>query len=197
MPASTRHSASGTRCLAIYNRALRNTYARKGIVPTDVSTPAHAGSWPTLRDFITEMRKECEQLGYSGEVRDNIIAASRLRAESLAEGACGSTLDCARSYPVEELLSRPVVIELAGVGDNEKEQSLVTALILQTMTEHYKATRRGDGLSHVTVIEEAHRLLGRPCLPPAATARRATRRPARHRRSPTRWPRTVSTGRAW
>ncbi|WP_146166926.1 helicase HerA domain-containing protein [Streptosporangium nondiastaticum] len=147
---------------AIYNRALRNTYARKGIVPTDVSTPAHDGAWPTLRDFIAEMRKECDQLGYSGEVKDNIIAASRLRAESLAEGACGSTLDCARSYPVEELLNRPVVIELAGVGDNEKEQSLVTALILQTMTEHYKATRRGGDLAHVTVIEEAHRLLGRP-----------------------------------
>ncbi|MDT9690218.1 DUF87 domain-containing protein [Streptomyces sp. P9(2023)] len=145
---------------SIYNRALRATYARKGIVPTDIAGPAH--DWPTLRDFIGEMRKQCEQLDYSGEVRDNIIAASRLRAESLAEGACGSTLDVARSYPVDELLRRPVVVELAAVGDNEKEQSLVTALILQTMTEYYKANRAGGGLSHVTVIEEAHRLLGRP-----------------------------------
>lgn len=144
----------------IYNRALRATYARKGIVPTDIAGPAH--DWPTLRDFITEMKAQCEQLDYSGEVRDNIVAASRLRAESLAEGACGSTLDVARSYPVEELLSRPVVVELAAVGDNEKEQSLVTALLLQSMTEHYKANRAGGSLSHVTVIEEAHRLLGQP-----------------------------------
>ncbi|WP_030620318.1 ATP-binding protein [Streptomyces sclerotialus] len=147
---------------SIYNRALRATYTRRGIVPTDVAGPAHADDWPTLRDFIAEMRKQCEQLDYSGEVRDNIIAASRLRAEALAEGACGSTLDCARSYPVEELLRRPVVVELAGVGDNEKEQSLVTALILQSMTEHYKANRAGGSLAHVTVIEEAHRLLGQP-----------------------------------
>lgn len=147
---------------SIYNRALRATYTRKGIVPTDLAGPAHADAWPTLRDFITEMRKQCEQLDYSGEVRDNIIAASRLRAEALAEGACGSTLDCARSYPVEELLSRPVIVELAGVGDNEKEQSLVTALILQVMTEYYKANRTGGSLAHVTVIEEAHRLLGQP-----------------------------------
>lgn len=90
------------------------------------------------------------------------MAASRLRAESLAEGACGSTLDVTRSYPVAELLRRPVVLEPAAIGDNEKEQSLVTALILQTMTEHYKANRPGGSLSHVTVIEEAHRLLGRP-----------------------------------
>ncbi|MFC7257694.1 helicase HerA domain-containing protein [Streptomyces lutosisoli] len=147
---------------ALYNRALRATYARKGIVPTDIAGPAHDGNWPTLRDFITEMREQCERLDYSGEVRDNIVAASRLRAESLAEGACGSTLDVARSYPVEELLRRPVVLELAAVGDNEKEQSLVTALLLQSMTEHYKANRAGGSLSHVTVIEEAHRLLGQP-----------------------------------
>ncbi|MFF4646638.1 ATP-binding protein [Streptomyces sp. NPDC001389] len=147
---------------SIYNRALRATYARKGIVPTDIAEPNHAGTWPTLRDFITEMRKQCEQLDYSGEVRDNIVAASRLRAESLAEGACGTTLDTARSYPVEELLRRPVIVELAGVGDNEKEQSLITALLLQTMTEYYKANRQGGSLAHVTVIEEAHRLLGRP-----------------------------------
>ncbi|MFD0146794.1 MULTISPECIES: ATP-binding protein [unclassified Streptomyces] len=147
---------------SVYNRALRATYARKGIVATDIADTTHAGNWPTLRDFITEMRKQCEQLDYSGEVRDNIIAASRLRAESLAEGACGTTLDVARSYPVEELLRRPVVVELAGVGDNEKEQSLITALLLQNMTEYYKANREGGSLAHVTVIEEAHRLLGRP-----------------------------------
>ncbi|MEU7010560.1 DUF87 domain-containing protein [Streptomyces sp. NPDC046332] len=147
---------------SIYNRALRATYARKRIVPTDIADPAQAGDWPTLRDFITEMRKQCEQLDYSGEVRDNIVAASRLRAESLAEGACGTTLDVARSYPVDELLRRPVIVELAGVGDNEKEQSLITALLLQNMTEYYKANRVGGSLAHVTVIEEAHRLLGRP-----------------------------------
>ncbi|MGW5445326.1 ATP-binding protein [Streptomyces asiaticus] len=146
----------------IYNRALRATYARQGIVPTDVVDPISQGTWPTLQDFIAEMRRQCEQLDYSGEVRDNIIAASRLRAEALAEGACSTTLDCARSYPIEELLRRPVVIELAGVGDNEKEQSLITALLLQSMTEHYKANRSDGALAHVTVIEEAHRLLGQP-----------------------------------
>ena len=148
---------------AIYNRSLRATYARRGIVPTDLAGPQHVGNWPTLGDFTVEIKKQTEQLDYSGEVRSNIIAASQLRAESLAEGACASTLDCARSYPIEELLRRPVVIELAGVGDNDKEQSLLMALILQTMTEHYKARRHpGGGLAHVTVIEEAHRLLGQP-----------------------------------
>jgi hypothetical protein len=147
---------------AIYNRALRDTYARKGIVPTDLAGPEHTGKWPTLGDFVARMKEQTENLDYAGEVRSNIIAASRLRAEQLSEGACASTLDCAASYPMAELLRRPVVIELAEVADNEKEQSLLTALILQSMTEFYKAGREAGSLAHVTIVEEAHRLLGRP-----------------------------------
>ncbi|MFI0410777.1 ATP-binding protein [Actinomadura sp. 3N508] len=146
---------------AIFNRALRDTYARRGIVPTDRAGPRHEGNWPTLGDFVARMHEQTDRLDYSGEVRSTIMAASRLRAESLAEGACAGTLDCATSYPVAELLRRPVVIELAEAGDNEKEQSLLTALILQTMTEYYKAGRESGDLAHVTVVEEAHRLLGR------------------------------------
>jgi uncharacterized protein DUF87 len=147
---------------AIYNRALRAAYSRRGIIQDTRSDGAPPGGWPTLGDFVAEMRRQTEALDYAGEVRSNIIAASRLRAETLAEGACATTLDCVRSYPISELLRRPVVLELAGVGDNEKEQTLLTALVLQTMTEFYKAGREGDGLAHVTVIEEAHRLLGKP-----------------------------------
>ena len=145
----------------IYNRALRSTYANAGIIASDTSGPEHV-RWPTLQDFVRALREVTKNLEYAGEVRSNIIASSVLRAESLAEGACATTLDCASSYPIEELLQRPVVIELAGVGDNEKEQSLVTALILQSMTEHYKATRTSGDLAHITIVEEAHRLLGRP-----------------------------------
>jgi hypothetical protein len=147
----------------IYKRALRATYARRGVVPTDVAGPHHVDRWPMLGDFTDAIAKETEKLGYAGDIRANLIAASLLRAESLAEGACASSIDCARSYPIEVLLSRPVVIELAGVAENPKEQALMMALILQTMTEHYKARRPpGGALAHVTVIEEAHRLLGRP-----------------------------------
>lgn len=147
---------------AIYNRALRAAYSRRGIVADAQSEGTPPGDWPTLGDFVAEMRRQTEALDYAGDVRSNIIAASRLRAETLAEGACATTLDCVRSFPIGELLRRPVVLELAGVGDNEKEQTLLTALVLQTMTEFYKAGRAGSGLAHVTVIEEAHRLLGKP-----------------------------------
>ncbi|NAZ85498.1 ATP-binding protein [Kineococcus indalonis] len=144
----------------IFTRALKATYLKRGLLPQDVAEADM--TWPTLTDFVTCMEEVTDKLKYSGETRDNILAASRLRAEALREGACGPTLDCARGYPISLLLERPVIIELAAIGDNDKERALVSSFILLSMTEHYKANRPvSQRLEHVTVIEEAHRLLRR------------------------------------
>ncbi|HEV3172740.1 MAG TPA: DUF87 domain-containing protein [Actinocrinis sp.] len=146
----------------LYTRAMRSAYARRGIFPTETSGQRHRGSWPTLADFAAEMVRETEDLEYAADQRANILAGSRLRVLALMEGACAGTLDCERSYPLERLLGRPVVIELAEVGDDEREQALLTALILHAVTGYAKAGRTTGGLEHVTVLEEAHRLLARP-----------------------------------
>jgi hypothetical protein len=145
---------------AIYARALRATYLGAGF---DVNAHAAADDrWPVLADFTAALGEATAKLDYAGEVRSNIIAASQLRAESLAEGPCGPVLSAARSFPIDDLLGRPVVLELGEIGDDTKEQALVMALVLNAMTEHYKTHRKSADLAHVTVIEEAHRLLGRP-----------------------------------
>jgi hypothetical protein len=141
----------------IYQRALAQTYERHGLLP------AHRiggrEEMPVLATFVDVMNEVTDDLEYGGDVRANIIAASRVRAESLAVGACADTLSGAHSYPMEELLCRPVLIELKELGAGD-EQALVIALVLNAMTEHYQANRRPrGGLAHVTVIEEAHRLL--------------------------------------
>ncbi|MFE6826214.1 hypothetical protein [Streptomyces sp. NPDC057690] len=56
---------------------------------------------------------------------------------------------------------RPVVVELAPLGDAQ-QQALVMALLLNAMTEHYKVHRDSSKLAHVTLVEEARRLLRRP-----------------------------------
>ncbi len=146
----------------IYNRALRAAYLLNGLIPDDIAT-GEATDWPTLAQFVSAMRAATDELDYEGEIKANIMAAARLRAESLLEGSCGSTLDCRTGYPMAELLARPVVVELAAIGDNRKEQSLITALLLAQMTEYYKSSRPvSQRLEHVTIVEEAHRLLGKP-----------------------------------
>ena len=146
----------------LYRKAIREVYTRIGISPDELSGPRHIGRWPRLRDLADVFATLPDIDRYAGEVRSNISAASRLRAESLLTGSCGRTLDAVSSYPIEDLLDRPVVLELAAVGDDDREQALVIALLLNSLTAYYKATRTTGALAHLTVIEEAHRLLRRP-----------------------------------
>jgi len=145
----------------IYQRALNATYRHKGFQLIDPA-PKDESDWPVLEDFVTAMKEVTGRLGYAGEVKSTIDAASILRAESLATGASAETLASPYSFPMAELLSRPVVMELAQLGDNPQQQSLVAALLLNALTAHYKQNRSSSDLAHVTVIEEAHRLLANP-----------------------------------
>ena len=58
-------------------------------------------------------------------------------------------------------MERPTILELKALGAGD-EQSLMIALLLNAMTENYQAVRGASStLRHVTVVEEAHRLLAR------------------------------------
>lgn len=145
----------------IYRRALIRTYRRYGLHADARPGQVHIDGWPTLVDFICALSDVVAGLGYSGEIGHNIEAASILRAEALAEGACGGTLDCRRSFNIETLLRRPVVVELAGIGDNAKEQALMTLLLLNTLRSHRRAAFKPGTALHVVLLEEAHRVFPR------------------------------------
>lgn len=145
----------------LYRRALTTSYARLGFHSEMRGSPEFAGKWPVLSAFVAALADTTKSLGYAGEVGANIDAASRLRAESLAEGACGFTLDCEQSYDIGALMRRPVVFELAAVGDNAKEQALITLLLVNAMRGYYRFSRRSDDSPHVILLEEAHRIFPR------------------------------------
>jgi hypothetical protein len=145
----------------LYRRALVETYRRRGLHAADRAGTGDGDRWPVLPEFVAALAEVVEKLGYAGEVHANIDAAARLRAEALVEGACGTTLNCRRSYDIGALMRRPVVFELAGVGDNAKEQSLITLLLITAMRGWYRQHRRSSDAPHVLLLEEAHRVFPR------------------------------------
>ena len=113
---------------------------------------------PTLRDLAAAFTEVFEEAGYVGEAR-NVVAAFAVRLRGLLAGVSGRTLDTVESTDLNAVLDRPVVFEMNGVEDPE-EKALLGALLLQHVRA--KATVRGsvgNRLCHVTVLEEAHRLL--------------------------------------
>lgn len=147
----------------IYVEALTDVYRDLGFV-LDEPCRGHPGrGWPSLESFAAALEAVVEERGYPPEQRQAITAASVGRAKQLSNGLAARILDCDVSYPVEELLARPTVLELASLSTEPEAQSLVVGLILGSMTTYFKGHwTETKGLKHVTVIEEAHRLLSRP-----------------------------------
>ncbi len=145
---------------SIYDEALNATYFNAGLLTSQRATAEM--TWPTIIDFLAAMRTTTKNLGYTGEIKTNIEAASIRRAQTLATGACASTFLTNEPNNIGRLLDHPVVLELKSLGAGD-EQSLMIALVLNGITEYYQAERGAvSELAHVTVIEEAHRLLARP-----------------------------------
>jgi hypothetical protein len=119
----------------------------------------HDDAYPTLGDLVAKAAEVIPTLGYEDRVTGDMQAALTTRLDSMRAGGKGAMLDVTRSLPIADLLAGPAVIELEAMGD-EGDKAFVTAMILIRLAEHRRAQGQRDGLGHLLVIEEAHRLLG-------------------------------------
>jgi hypothetical protein len=145
---------------SIYQDALNLTYLRSGFLSAERPTGTKR-AWPTVAEFLKAMHEVTDGLSYSGDVRANIDAASIRRAQQLVRGVTASAFMTDRPNDIGRLLDHPVILELKSLGTGD-EQALMMALLLNAITEHYQSVRGpSPTLVHVTLVEEAHRLLAR------------------------------------
>ena len=142
---------------SIIEEALLNVYAARDWRLTDKGASGDPRLFPTLRDMYAQVIRVADARGYRGELRDNIRAAVAGRVGSLLQGSKGRMFNTQRSIPLDVLLGRPVVLELDSLNDDEK--ALAMMFLLTLVREHARTTRRGGQLAHVTLIEEAHRVM--------------------------------------
>ncbi len=116
--------------------------------------------YPTLSDLYNKIDVIVDNMGYHQEVQSNVKAALQARVYSLMIGGKGAMLNTPKSVPIEELLSRPVIMELEDLGDDETK-SFVIGILLVQLYEYRKSqmTKGSKKLSHILMVEEAHRLL--------------------------------------
>jgi hypothetical protein len=146
---------------SVYRGALALTYLRSGFLAGERAGVDDGRGWPTMAEFIAAMDEAAAGRGDDGERRAGLETASVGRARRLASGFTGSALMTDRPNDLGRLLDHPVVLELGTLGPGD-EQALVMALVLNAVTEHRRAAGgAASGLVHVTLLEEAHRLLAR------------------------------------
>jgi hypothetical protein len=119
-----------------------------------------AGTAPTLRSLYAMTAQVIRRAGYAGEGAADIRAALLGRLEYLTEGPLGTVLsgDADASIDWDAITRCPTVIELRGIP-GPRERSLVLGLLAAGLISYREANPLGGRLGHVTVLEDAHRLL--------------------------------------
>jgi hypothetical protein len=100
-------------------------------------------------------------MGYGDEITMNVRSGLQARINQLRiGGGKGLMLDTPHSVPAEDLFHSPCLLELKQLV-NDDEKAFLMGLILIRLYEHHESGRMPGrpGLKHLTLIEEAHRLL--------------------------------------
>lgn len=118
--------------------------------------------YPTLGELQRVARDVVEKIGYGDEVRDNVKGFIDVRIGSLRLGTPGRFFEGGHPLDLGGLLRRNVVLELEDIG-NDQDKAFFMGTIVIRLVEHlrmrYGSTEGDVGLRHMTVVEEAHRLL--------------------------------------
>jgi len=126
--------------------------------------------YPDLGDLQRAALDVVSGIGYGKEVTDNVRGFIDVRVSSLRLGTPGRFFAGGHPLDLADLLRRNVVLEIEDIGNDADAAFLIGAVLIR-LHEHLRVHRRAhDGnLRHVTVVEEAHRLLkqARPGSPAA------------------------------
>ena len=135
----------------IFEEAVNNCYSDFRWL--DTYTTDDKGRIFNIQDFIKAFQQTFDAIGYTGDAR-NIGRAGLVRLNSLV-----NLFDNYSSIPIEDILTKPTIIELAAI-ENGEQKALIIALLLLSILSYVNRNFVGDGkLRNVILLEEAHVLL--------------------------------------
>ena len=118
-------------------------------------------SFPTLEDLLNKIEIEVTKHNFDDKLKKDYIGSITARLQGLLVGSKGQMLNSRRSIDFRELIEKKVVLEIEGIK-NGTEKSLVMGFILTNLCEALRAKYNKDKhFKHITLIEEAHRLLSK------------------------------------
>ena len=148
----------------IMSQALQRAYEECGWDPLTGAGRADLGvppAVPTLARLQAAALAVIEDVGYGRELQADMRGFVEVRLRSLRTGSAGRFFEGGHPADIGELLNRNVVLALEDVANDEDKAFVIGTLIIR-IVEHLRLrskTDPADGLRHVIVLEEAHRLL--------------------------------------
>ncbi|MFI0771895.1 ATP-binding protein [Streptomyces sp. NPDC021218] len=150
----------------VLSQALTRCYTDLGwdLVLSESRLPGIIPRYPTLTDLQKTALDVVEHIGYGKEITDNVRGFIDVRLGSLRLGTPGRFFEDGHPLDITDLLRRNTVLEIEDVG-NDQDKAFFIGAILIRLHQHLRNRRAHTTgpteLQHVTVVEEAHRLLKR------------------------------------
>jgi hypothetical protein len=148
----------------VLSAALTRCYEQLGwdLALGEPRTPGATPRYPTLADLQAAAEEVVTEIGYGKEITDNVRGFIRVRLSSLRLGTTGRFFEGGHPIDFERLLARNVVFEIEDVGD-DRDKAFLMGTVLVRLVEYLRMRQRAEGgttrLRHLSVFEEAHRLL--------------------------------------
>ena len=122
---------------------------------------AHAqhGNAATLAHAYELLARELDATR-SGSRRYGWLESSTRSLEELTKGSFGRSLNASGGTPVAELLTRPIVFELQGFGDDQKRFFCLLWLEVILLLRKNSSAQR-EQLQHVLIFDEGHNVFPR------------------------------------
>ncbi|MFE9577411.1 ATP-binding protein [Nocardia sp. NPDC006044] len=148
----------------VLSHALSRCYTDLGwdTVISSSRRPGFTPKYPTLTDLQTTASSVVDGIGYGREITDNVRGFIDVRLSALRLGTPGRFFEGDYHIDLADLLRHNVVLEIEDIGSDSDKAFFIGAVLIRIF-EHLRIHRSDNttGLRHVTVVEEAHRLLRR------------------------------------
>ncbi|MGH3830136.1 MAG: ATP-binding protein [Pseudonocardiaceae bacterium] len=150
----------------VLSQALTRCYIDVGwdLVLNQSRLPGITPKYPSLGDLQRTASAVVDNIGYGHEITANVRGFIDVRIGSLRLGTPGRFFEGGHPLDIADLLRRNVVLEIEDIG-NDHDKAFFIGAVLVRLYEHLRIHRGipdlQNRLRHVTVIEEAHRLLKR------------------------------------
>ena len=149
----------------LVEEAVYKVYEKKGWDLDDTGDEKKR-DFPNISEFTEALKEVCKDKEFGERLQGEYSGSLIARFGSLERGGKGAMLNCRKSFDFEKLIEQKIVFELEELKD-PADKALLMSLILMKLAHaaklKYKEYKEKDKkFRHITLIEEAHRVLSKP-----------------------------------
>lgn len=127
----------------------------------DKSYNQDVDAFPILSELLTAMEKIVNKKGFSDQMKSDYIGSLVSRLSNLTVGSKGAMLNCSHSIDFKYIANHNVILEMEELRSPE-DKALLMGFVLSRLSAVIKEEHKNNPkYQHLTLIEEAHRLLAK------------------------------------